>query len=256
MELNYQSLISQYSQLIWPLPRITSLFLSMPVISSRLIPVRIKLVFALSFALICAPFISESLSFLDFKAAYLGYLMNEILLGVLMGFILQMVFQIFVIGGQIIAMQAGLGFATMVDPASKASVPLVSQFYLIMISLLFLAMNGHLAVFDALISSFQVMPVGHVDSGLSAIGSTIAFSGWMFKESVMVALPAILSLLIVNLAFGVMTRVAPQLNIFSMGFPITLLMGFVIIKISIYGVAAQFDDALEQGMRLIKGILH
>lgn len=256
MELNYQSLISQYSQFIWPLPRITSLFLTMPVLSTKLIPVRIKLVFSLAFALICAPFISENLSFLNFKPVFIGYLFNEILLGVLMGFILQMVFQVFVIGGQIIAMQAGLGFATMVDPASRASVPLISQFYLIMISLLFLALNGHLAIFDALISSFHEMPVGTISSGLSAVGSVIAFSGWMMKESVLIALPAIVALLIVNLAFGVMTRVAPQLNIFSMGFPITLLMGFVIIKISIYGVVAKFSDGLMQGMHLVKGILH
>lgn len=256
MEINYQSMINQFSQMIWPLPRITSLFLSMPLVSSMLVPMRVRLVLALAFAFICSPLISDSLSFLNFEGGYLTILFHEILLGILMGFVLQLVFQVFIIGGQIIAMQAGLGFATMVDPSTKASVPLISQFYLMLVSLIFLALNGHLAIFDALLSSFRIMPVGEMKVGLPAVSSVLNFSGWMFKESVLVALPAILALLIVNLAFGVMTRVAPQLNIFSMGFPITLLMGMVIIRISLPGVAEQITDSLEQGMQLIKGILH
>ncbi|ARG97965.1 flagellar biosynthetic protein FliR [Legionella micdadei] len=256
MNLNYQAMINQFSQIIWPLPRISGLFLTMPLVSSVLVPTRIRIVFAFTVAFLCAPFINENLSFLHFDGGYVAIIVHELLLGLLMGFVLQVVFQVFVLGGQVIAMQAGLGFATMVDPATKASVPLVSQFYLMMISLIFLTINGHLAVFDALLGSFQKMPVGKISLGLAAIGSVLAFSGWMFKEAVLVALPAILSLLIVNLGFGIMTRVAPQLNIFSIGFSITLMMGMVIIRISLPGVAAQISDSLDQGMRLIIGILH
>lgn len=211
MNLNYQTVISQFSQAIWPLLRISGLFMTMPLISSVLVPMRIRLVFAMTLSFLCAPAISTSLSFLHFNSAYVAVIVHELLLGLLMGFVLQLVFQVFVLGGQVIAMQAGLGFATMVDPASKASVPLVSQLYLMMMSLTFLSLNGHLAVLDALLSSFRQMPVGTIGVGLSAIGSVLTFSGWMFKEAVLVSLPAILSLLIVNLAFGVMTRVAPQL---------------------------------------------
>ena len=255
MNLNYQAMISQFSHVIWPLPRISGLFLTMPLISSKLVPSRIRIAFALVLAFVCAPFISDQLSFLHFEGRYVVIVFHELLLGLLMGFVLQLVFQVFIIGGQVIAMQAGLGFATMVDPSSKASVPLVSQFYLMMVSLMFLVLNGHLAVFDALLSSFQEMPVGKISLGFSAIGSVLTFSGWMFKEAVLVALPAILALLIVNLAFGVMTRVAPQLNIFSIGFPLSLIMGMVIIRISLPGVASQIMDSLEEGMRLIIGIL-
>ncbi|CDZ78562.1 Flagellar biosynthetic protein FliR [Legionella massiliensis] len=256
MNLNYQAMITQFSQIIWPLPRISGLFLTMPIVSSLLVPTRIKVVFALAMAFICAPFIPENLSFLHFEGRYVALIAHELLMGLLMGFILQLVFQVFIIGGQLISMQASLGFATMVDPATQASVPLVSQFYQMMLSLMFLVLNGHLALFDALLSSFQKLPVGQLNVGLSELGSVIAFSGWMFKESVLVALPAILSLLIVNLAFGVMTRVAPQLNIFSLGFPISLIMGMVVIRISLPGVAAQITDSLEEGMRLIIGIFH
>ncbi|KTD65675.1 flagellar biosynthetic protein FliR [Legionella spiritensis] len=255
MNLDYQVMINQFSQIIWPLPRITALLLSIPLISSGMVSARIRMLLALSMAFLVSPLISTQLSLLHFSGQHIVIVLFESLLGLLMGFALQLVFQVFIIGGQIIAMQAGLGFATMVDPASKASVPLVSQLYLMMMSLMFFVLNGHLAVFEMLLGSFQKMPVGSVSLSLQDIGSLIMFSGWMFKEAVLVALPAILSLLIVSLSFGIMTRVAPQLNIFSIGFPITLLMGIVIVRVSLPGVSSQIADSLEQGLLFIKGLL-
>ncbi|QRN03271.1 flagellar biosynthetic protein FliR [Legionella sp. MW5194] len=256
MDIDYKTMIIQISQVVWPMPRISGLFLTMPVISSVLIPVRVRVVIAMAFSFLLSSFVPSSLTLEHFNGYYLIYLAFELLLGLMMGFVLQMVFQVFVIGGQIIAMQAGLGFATMIDPASKASVPLISQFYLLMVSLMFLALNGHLAVFELFFNSFTMLPVGSVPVELSDIGRVLIFSGWMMKESVLVALPAILALLVISLAFGVMTRVAPQLNIFSIGFPITLFMGIVILRVSLPGVAAQIADSLEQGMLLIKGLLY
>ncbi|KTC68008.1 flagellar biosynthetic protein fliR [Legionella birminghamensis] len=256
MAISYQSIILYLSQIIWPLARISGLFLAMPLISSVLLPRSIRIIFAFTLALLVMPFIPQSMSFLYFKLDHLFFLINELLLGLLMGFVLQLVFQIFIIGGQIIAMQAGLGFAVMVDPASKASVPLVSQLYLIMVSLLFLALNGHLALLEIFLDSFRIKPIGQFNVGIAEFSSVLGFSAWMMKESVLVSLPAILSLLLVSLAFGVMSRVAPQLNLFSIGFPITLLMGFIIIRFSLPGLFDQMADSIEQGLTLIKGMLH
>ncbi|MCE3043449.1 flagellar biosynthetic protein FliR [Legionella sp. 16cNR16C] len=255
MGISHQTIILYLSQIVWPLARISGLFLSMPLISSVLLPRSIRIIFAFALAFIAMPFIPESMSFLYFRLEHIFFLMNEILLGLLMGFALQLVFQIFIVGGQIIAMQAGLGFAVMVDPASKASVPLVSQLYLIMVSLLFLTLNGHLALFDLFLESFKIKPIGQFEVGVTELASILGFSAWMLKESVLVSLPAILSLLLVSLAFGVMSRVAPQLNLFSIGFPITLLMGFIVIRFSLPGLFDQMSDSIEQGILLIKGML-
>lgn len=255
MQIDYQSLIAVISQFVWPLFRIGGLMITIPVIASALVPGRVRIVFTMSMALMVATLIPKQFSLLNFEPAYILFMIEELLLGMIMGLILQMVFQVFIIGGQIVAMQTGLGFATMVDPASHASVPLVSQFYLMMLSLVFLSMNGHLAVFAALIDSYRLMPVGQVHLDNGTIGACIQFSGWMMKESVLVAIPAIMSLLVVSLSFGIMTKVAPQLNIFSIGFPFTLLMGILIIKLTLPGVAAQISDSLEQGMQLILGMI-
>ncbi len=255
MNLDYQTMIRLFSQTIWPIGRIGGLMLTVPIFSSVLLPSRIKvfLIFALTW--VCAPFVPEQLSFIDFNGLYIVYMIQELFLGLLMGFVLQLVFQVFILGGQIISMQAGLGFAVMVDPSSKASVPLISQFYLMMVTLVFLAMNGHLAVFEALIESFKVIPIGHNSIDNSMVWNVIMFSGWMFKEAVLISIPAILSLLIVSLSFGIMTRVAPQLNIFSLGFPITLLMGIVIIKFGIPSLGTQIIESIDYGIVFLKGML-
>lgn len=255
MNLDYQTMIRVFSQVIWPMGRIGGLMLTVPVFSSVLLPPRIKVLFICALSIICASFVPPHLSFINFNGLYLVYIMQELFFGMMMGFVLQLVFQVFILGGQIISMQAGLGFAIMVDPASKASVPLVSQFYLMMVTLMFLALNGHLALLDAVIDSFRLMPVGQVPLDTSIVWKVILFSGWMFKEAVLISIPAILSLLIVSLSFGIMTRVAPQLNIFSLGFPITLLMGFVIIKVGLPSIGNQMVESLREGMHFITGML-
>lgn len=255
MNLDYQTIIRTFSQVVWPMGRIGGLILTVPVFSSNLIPSRIKIFFVFALGWVCAPFVPQQLSFINFNGFYLVYIIQELFLGMLMGFVLQLVFQVFVLGGQIISMQAGLGFAIMVDPSSKASVPLISQLYLMMTTLIFLALNGHLAILDALINSFKMMPIGQSPIDNTMVWQVIIFSGWMFKEAVLVSIPAILSLLIVSLSFGIMTRVAPQLNIFSLGFPITLLMGIAIIKIGLPGLGVEITESIEQGMHFIIGML-
>ncbi len=244
------------SQIIWPMGRIGGLLLTIPVFSSVLLPPRIKIILLFVLSSVCAFTVPKELSFLNFNGFFLVYIIQELLFGLLMGFVLQLVFQIFVLGGQIIAMQAGLSFAVMVDPASRASVPLVSQLYSMMMTLIFLALNGHLTVFETLLDSFRIIPVGQISVTQSMVWNVILFSGWMFKQAVLISIPALLSLLIVSLAFGIMSRAAPQLNIFSLGFPITLVMGIVVIKVGLPSVAIQMADLIKEGMRFMTRMLH
>lgn len=256
MDFDHQTLIRIISQIIWPFARIGGLLLSVPVFSSVLLPPRIKLIFLVVLSWVCAPLVPAELTFLNFDGRYLVYVVQELLLGLLMGFVLQFAFQVFILGGQIISMQAGMGFAVMVDPASKASVPLIGQLYLIMITLIFLALNGHLQVIETLMESFKIMPIGKTTVTTAMLWHVIQFSGWMFKKALLISIPALLSLLVVSLSFGVMARAAPQLNIFSLGFPITLLMAIVVIKIGVPGVAAQMAEIIDDGMRFVVGMMH
>ncbi|MFT4059587.1 MAG: flagellar biosynthetic protein FliR [Legionella sp.] len=256
MNIDYPTMIRVISQVAWPFARISGLLLTVPVFSSVLIPSRIKIILLVTLSWVCAPLIPRELTFLNFNGNYIVYVAHELLFGLLMGFVLQLAFQVFILGGQIISMQAGMSFAVMVDPASKASVPLVGQLYLLMITLVFLSLNGHLALVETLMESFKVMPVGKMTVTSSMLWHVIIFSSWMFKKALLISIPALLSLLVVSLSFGVMARAAPQLNVFTLGFPITLLMGIVVIKIGLPSVVAQMAEIIEDGMRFVVGMLH
>jgi flagellar biosynthetic protein FliR len=166
-----------------------------------------------------------------------------------MGFILQLVMATLTIAGEAIAMTMGLGFASMVDPANGVNVPVLSQFFLIMGTLMFLALGGHLMIIQLVVSSFQSLPIGAEGFDRNSFWVVIAFSSQMFIGAIWIALPALVSILVITLAMGIMTRAAPQLNIFSVGFPVTMLMGFVILMLLLPAVLPRFNELLLEGMR-------
>jgi len=124
-----------------------------------------------------------------------------------------------------------------------------------MMTLIFLSLNGHLLLIQTLMDSFKLMPIGELSVSSAILWKVLNFSGWMFQKALIVSIPAVLSLLIVSLSFGIMTRAAPQLNIFSLGFPITLLMGFVVIYITLTNTATQMTEIIDDGMRFLMGMI-
>jgi flagellar biosynthetic protein FliR len=175
---------------------------------------------------------------------------QQVLIGFAMGFIMQLVLAALTIAGEAIAMTMGLGFASMVDPANGVNVPVLSQFFLIMGTLLFLALGGHLMVIQLVLSSFETLPVGLNGLDRDAFWSVIVFSSQMFIGAVWIALPAMISILVITLAMGVMTRAAPQLNIFSVGFPVTMLMGFIFLMLAMPNLLPRFNQLMLDGMQV------
>lgn len=242
------------SKIIWPMFRIGGLLISMPVFNSALLPQRVRLLFVVFISVIISPLLSSIPQFTSLSVLTVIIIFKEILLGLLMGFVFQLVFQVFVVGGQILAMQSGLGFATMVDPSSRLNVPLISQFYLMLVTLVFLSLNGHLMVLQVLVQSFNQMPIGNIHNLSQNIWSVIVFSSWIFKGAIAIVLPAIIALLMVNLTFGVMTKAAPQMNIFTIGFPITLTLGIIIIYLTLYRILPSIKSIFSDGTLLLKAI--
>ncbi|PKM44194.1 MAG: flagellar biosynthetic protein FliR [Gammaproteobacteria bacterium HGW-Gammaproteobacteria-1] len=240
---------------LWPLFRVGAMIVAMPVFGSILIPVRVRLMLALAVTSIVAPVLPavQQIDPLSLEAVLIA--LQQILIGVAMGFAMQLVFNAVTTGGQIIAMQMGLGFASMVDPQNGTQVPVLSQLYLLLVTLLFLGFNGHLVMIEMVAESFSALPVAA--DGLTRNGLwTLANLGTqMFAGALWLALPAVASLLVVNIAFGVMARAAPQLNIFAIGFPVTLMMGFVVILFTLPAVVPQFESMVNDGFGLIVRLL-
>lgn len=239
-------------QFIWPFFRISAFLLAVPVFGTQLVPARIRLLMAVMITVVVMPSLTNVPAFGSLSATALLIVFQQVFIGLVMGFFMQMVFHIFVLAGQMIAMQMGLGFASMNDPANGVSVTVLSQFYLMLVILLFVDMGGHLVMLQAIIESFVAMPINSTAMANEKIEWLVNSGAWMFSSALLVALPAITALLIVNIAFGVMTRAAPQLNIFSLGFPLTLLFGLLVIYISLSGFHSQFVAISQQSFEYLK----
>ena len=236
---------------MWALIRVTALMASAPVIGARTVPAKIKLGLSVLITIVLLPVLPIAPAVDPLSASALVITANQILIGVAMGLALQLVFSMFVIGGQIIAYQMGLGFSQMVDPQSGMQVPVVSQFYIVLLTLIFFSLDGHLAMVQVLRDSFVSLPVG--TNGLSKEGmwTLVAWGSEMYSGAVQIALPAIASILLVNFTFGVASRSAPQFNIFSIGFPLTMMMGFFIIMATLTTLLPHISRQLAAAFTLV-----
>ncbi len=239
-ELSLIELQQEAGRILLPLFRITAFFMVAPIIGTRMVPQRVRMGLSLMVTMIVVPLLPATEFHFNLSASVLLLVVQQVLIGVLFGFMLQIFFHVFVIVGQMIAMQMGLGFASMVDPASGVSVAVVGQLFVILTTLLFLAMNGHLLMIEIMIDSFTQVPVGASFDFDNSLWQVANYASWMFANALLLALPAVTALLIVNLSFGVMTRAAPQLNIFSLGFPTSLVLGGVFLWLTLAGFLPNF----------------
>lgn len=244
-------LLEHLSRFIWPLMRISGFMLAIPIFGTRVVSPYIRIGLASLLSLVVAPML-PSLPVVDLVSLQ-AYVMaaEQLLIGVMMAFIVQVLFQVFILAGQMIAMQMGLGFASMVDPSNGIFVAIVSQFYLTLTTLMFLAMNGHLVAMEVLVESFYVLPIS-TEWQLGGFFDVATAGTWMFASALFVALPAVTAILVINFAFGIMTRAAPQMNIFSLGFPFTMMVGLFIMWIGLSGFLPQYERLVSECLLMIK----
>lgn len=223
-----------------------------PFFGSRLMPRRIRLIFSIILTLVIVPAIplAPSVDMLSLQGIVIT--MQQIIIGVVMGFALQIALQPFLVGGQLVAMQTGLGFASLVDPSSGASVPLISQFFLLFTTLVMLALNVHLSLLKGLAQSFHQLPIGGGIFVKEHVWEVLHWAGVIFSSGLLIAMPAVFGLLTINFAFGLMTRAAPQLNIFAIGFPFTLTVGLFIIYVTLPTILPHIEQAMMGGLDMIQ----
>ncbi len=229
IEIAIGPLIEMLDVYIWPFVRIGAFLMVMPLVGGKLVPIRVRLLLAISLTIAIAPILPHAAMPDVLSAAGLVTMTQEIGIGVVMGFLVQLVFDALALGGQVIGMSMGLGFSVFLDRARGVSVPVLGQLFLVLGMLVFLALDGHLAMIQLLAKSFQAWPMSEKGLTTPIVGELLAWSGNLFVFALKIALPAITALLVVNLSFGVMSRAAPTLNLFAVGFPVSMLLGFTVI---------------------------
>lgn len=238
------------AEFMWPFCRILALLATAPLFSARGIPAHVKVLIAFVITILVAPLLPAMPNVPPASAYGLLIVAQQILIGVAMGLAIRLLFMAFEMAGHIIGLQMGLGFATFFDPQNATQVPLVGQLMTIMAMLLFLSLNGHLLVINALISSFETIPIG-ANMASWSLRALVLSAANIFAWGIQLSMPVLGSVLLANAVLGVLTRASPQLNIFSIGLPLSLGVGLVILWISIPYFYPLFDGMLNQSIALM-----
>ena len=248
-------LISLVESWLWPFFRIAGLVMSAPIIGTRSVPVQVRLIIAIAISMVIVPAIHVPHVSDPFGLQGLLISIQQVIIGIAMGLTIRVVFIALEMAGQLIGQLMGLMMASMVDPTNGNRVPIIGQFYLLLATLLFLSVDGHLVMIQALAKSFHQLPVGSDGISRDAIWIFLNWISTVLSTAVLIALPAVASLLIVNLAFGVMTRASPQLNIFAVGFPIMIILGMFIIMFTLTGFAPHMINLFDESFLMLNRLM-
>lgn len=254
MNFTEDQLLNTFAMLVYPLMRISAMFVSMPVFNVHALPAQIRVILAVVISFLIIPVLPSlpQIEMMSYEGIMIG--VQQVAIGLTTGFILQMIFAALIFAGQGIAYGMGLGFASMVDPLNGQQVPVVAQIYMISITLLFLSLDGHLLLIKLLVDSFTTLPIGQIFD-TNDIWAILVWSSRIFSDGLLLAMPIIISLLLVNIVFGVASKSAPQLQIFAVGFPITLMLGILLMWVTFPEVLELIPDMLDDGFELIKQLL-
>src|SRR5665213_2645320 len=232
-------------QVLWPFIRVGSCLMVAPVFASQAVPVRIRIVLAGVIAMILAPMISIPAQLQAFSLEGLVVSAQQVVIGIALGFCLQLVFDAITLGGQLIANSMALSYALSVDPVRGTGSTALGEMYSSFVTLVFLALNGHVRLIEELADGFRTMPVGGAGFGTAGLWQIVIWGGTLFSGALAIALPGITALLIVNLAFGMVSRAAPALNLMAVGFPVILICGLLVLVVSAPQLLGGFDHGRE-----------
>ncbi|MDJ0652725.1 MAG: flagellar biosynthetic protein FliR [Xanthomonadales bacterium] len=249
--------IALIAQFMLMFVRVGAMMMATPIFRSTGIPTRVRLVMAVILAAAAMPTLPDDYQTPTMGSAMLPVILWEFGLGVAMGFMIQLVFAALAVAGEAVAMGMGLGFANMVDPQNGSSVPTMSQQFALLATILFVTINGHLLMLQMLYDSFALIPPGSRPFDAAQRSVLLEWGAVMYANALFLALPVLITMLLTNLAFGVITRAAPQLNVFAIGFPLMLIFGFVVVMINTEHLITGTQDLFEQAFlgvrRLISG---
>lgn len=246
LTFNEAQLTAWLTPMVWPFLRIVALFTTIPVLSQRSVPrrVRIGLAFLIT---VCAQGSLPPMPVIAMESGTaLLVVVQQVLIGLSLGFAARIVFAAIEFAGELVGLQMGLNFAGFFDPAHGGQTTAVSRFYGIIVSLLFIIINGHLLMIAAVTQSFNVFPVSAEPFAFLRDLQPHVWGAEIFKLGLWIAMPMVAMLIFVNLVLGVISRVSQQMNIFAIGFPITLSVGLLGVLLTLPMLQMPFTMALEQ----------
>lgn len=253
MNLLTADIVERFYGFLWPMMRISAFLAVAPVFSLNAFNLRLRILLALVVTWLIFPL--HTWPKLDpVSASGLVEIANQLTIGVLMGLVMQIVVASLVVAGQNIATSMGLSMASMVDP-NMGNVPVLSQLLIIASTLIFVGFGGHTMTLALIADSFESLPVGVSILSQETQGRVLRWSSMMFLGSLLIALPVVVTLLFINIGLGVVTRAAPSLNIFAVGFPAMILAGFLILFMTMGSIGGRIEWLWMQGFNMLRALL-
>jgi flagellar biosynthetic protein FliR len=253
--VTYAQLNAWLTAFLWSFVRILAFVASAPVIGHASVPVRVKIGLAAFTTLIVAPMIGALPQPTVFSAAGVWVIVNQFLIGAALGFTMQIVFGAVQTTGGIVGMQMGLGFATFFDANASNASDVLSRYLNTIAMLAFLAVDGHLQIIAALAATFQAMPVSANLLAAPGWRALVEWGGTLFSAGLLLALPVVAALLIVNLALGILNRAAPQIGVFQIGFPVTMLVGMLLLQAMLPNMIPSLSRMFDLGVEAFGRVL-
>jgi flagellar biosynthetic protein FliR len=253
MELLVAEVVKLFYTLLWPMIRISAFLLTSPFFSIQAVTVRIRVLLAVLLTWMVYPLTNWPV--IDpFTAIGLREIFMQVFVGVLLGTLLQVVNSALIVGGQAISASMGLSMANMVDP-NMGNVPVIAQFLVICSTLVFLGLGGHVLVISLLLESFKLLPIGEIIEAKPLLLLTIEWSAMILLGGLLLALPIMTSLLLINIGLGVITRAAPALNIFAVGFPAMILAGMILLAMSMSSIGFRIQWLWQEAFEKLGQVL-
>jgi flagellar biosynthesis protein FliR len=239
---------------MWPLARVLGLIAAAPLFNNAAIPPTVKLALGLAVTAAIGPAAGPMPEVSPGSGAGLLILVGQGIIGATMGFAMRIAFAAADLAGDLCGLQMGLGFATFYDPQSANNSAVLSDFFGVIVTLILLAGNGHLLMLGALAQSFQTIPVTASPLPADTLSHVAEWGSVVFRYGLLLALPLVVAMLIANLALGILTKAAPQLNIFAVGFPLTIFSGFIILWIGMPYLGPVFEQLPQIGIEMMLGL--
>lgn len=230
MTIEADALIAWMQTALLVLARIASMLMLAPVFGERGLPQTVRLMVVLPLTVLVVPLVPTTAVLAIFSSAWLAAMAQQVLIGVAMGLTLRLIFEAFALAGELIANSMGLGFAQLADPIRGVSTPIVGAFLVVTATLVFVASGAHLILIEGLVDSFRNRSVVDTTLNLSAVRLMLDWAGSLFAGGVQLAAPVLAAMLAVNLALGVLGRSAPTINLLAVGFPLTLVLGLLMLQ--------------------------
>ncbi|MGY2460620.1 flagellar biosynthetic protein FliR [Vreelandella sulfidaeris] len=255
VEVTFAQLQGWLVAFLWPFARITAFMAASPLWGHSSVPNQAKVGLAALISIVIAPILPAMPDIAVMSWAGVGIMIEQILIGLAMGLVMHIIFAVVQAAGDFIGLQMGLAFASFFDTSSGTNIMVLSRILYMITLLMFLAMNGHLMVLETLIMSFQTLPIGIGTFNPDAFILLARYAGTIFASGMLLALPLVGSLLTINLALGILNRSAPQLTVFNIGFPTSLIVGLILMMVLMTDISRFLQRLFTQGLGFLQSLI-